>query len=403
LHYSCKVNGYTYSTAMTVLFCDIVKLVVSLGFFYFEEKKAPPELKRLGSANWEKGGWFFGMTPGQSLLWLVPALLYCISNNTAYICFELLDSPALYSAFKSTEVLVVAFFSIIIWGRSLSAVQWSAMAVLVDGVLVCTLAKKSIPTENLLEAGAFTMLHVSCSALASVWIEKMYKYGGFSSIPSVQPDPSISFWHNNCHLCVWATVADVVYNLVFAAVYGKTEVPDGNGGYLDGMEFFWSFHGWNNYCYLIILNLAFMGLATGGVLKTMSAVVKVFVQSAQLLTAIMLTAVLIPDKDQNITMLYMCGVCSVLLAIVLYKSSGAKDFNIKRSPEEEEAASELPPDLRASSPFQGTSQGTGDGVEMAPKTEASRADEEGAAGEPLPTMGEEEGAPKQRQHFTMQV
>lgn len=387
---------------MTVLFCDVLKLAVSLGFFYFEEKAAPENEKRLGASNWERGGWFFGMTPGQSILWFVPALLYCVSNNTAYICFELLDSPALYSAFKSTEVLVVAFFSIVIWGRTLSAVQWSAMAVLVDGVLVCTLAKKSIPTDNLIEAGLITMLHVSCSALASVWIEKMYKHGGFACIPSVKPDPTISFWHNNCHLCMWSTIADAAYNLVFAAAYGETKVPDGNGGYLSGMDFFWSFHGWNGYCWGIILNLTFLGLATGGVLHTMSAVVKVFVQSAQLLTAIILTAILIPGKDQHITLLYMCGVVSVLLAIVLYKTSGAKDFNIKRSPEEEAEAFELPQELRASVAATALPQRTG-GTTTAAAGHSEPPDPEGPD-TAIPTMDAEANQrATQRSHFTMAV
>ena len=180
---------YFASTAVVV--CELLKLTVSTWLLMREETS---DLGVVDVLRTKVLG-----DPIDFLMLGVPAGLYVVQNNLAYIATSHLDA-ATYQLLYQLKILTTAIFSVFLLNKRVNLRQWGSLVLLVIGVgLVQTSSVTAAAVTDDEQRNAFlglaAVLAACClSGLAGVYFEKMLKHS------------KASLWARNIQLSLYGVV-----------------------------------------------------------------------------------------------------------------------------------------------------------------------------------------------------
>ncbi|CAM9251473.1 unnamed protein product [Ectocarpus sp. 12 AP-2014] len=263
-----------YISTTAVVMAEMVKVAVALAMQFKTEGSVSAVINsvRVNTVG----------NPVQYFKMGVPALLYTIQNNLAYVATNSLDGPT-YQIICQSKIPITALLSVIILGKSLSSRQWVSLAVLTCGVgLVQTSGSDSAgkvsnaTTSNSLIGFASAVMVCLCSGLAGVFFELMIKTGGSS-----KEGPAASLWMRNIQLGS------------FSLLLGVLAVVVNDGAEVMARGFF---SGYSPMVWLCISLHSLGGLAVAMVVKYADNVVKCFATSISIVLSCFLSIALLGMK-----------------------------------------------------------------------------------------------------------
>ncbi|CAM9145049.1 unnamed protein product [Ectocarpus sp. 4 AP-2014] len=263
-----------YISTTAVVMAEMVKAAVALAMQFKTEGSVSAVINsvRVNTVG----------NPVQYFMMGVPALLYTIQNNLAYVATNSLDGPT-YQIICQSKIPITALLSVIILGKSLSNRQWVSLAVLTCGVgLVQTSGSDSAgkvsnaTTSNSLIGFASAVMVCVCSGVAGVFFELMIKTGG-----SNKGGPAASLWMRNIQLGS------------FSLLLGVLAVVVNDGAEVMARGFF---SGYSPMVWLCISLHSLGGLAVAMVVKYADNVVKCFATSISIVLSCFLSIALLGMK-----------------------------------------------------------------------------------------------------------
>ncbi|KAF4556579.1 Nucleotide-sugar transporter-like protein [Elsinoe fawcettii] len=153
MHYSRimpPVGGHRYFTSTAVFLNEVIKLGISLTMALNDTSKTMPAATPATSLFAEVFGQIF---TGDSWKLAVPAMLYTLQNSLQYVAVGNLDA-ATFQVTYQLKILATAFYSVVLLRRDISFRKWSALVLLMVGVIIVQLpGGESIPTMKELREG----------------------------------------------------------------------------------------------------------------------------------------------------------------------------------------------------------------------------------------------------------
>ncbi|CAM9374789.1 unnamed protein product [Scytosiphon promiscuus] len=235
--------------------------------------------------------------PGQYLKMGVPALLYTLQNNLAYVATSHLDGPT-YQIICQSKILITAILSVVILGKALTSRQWVSLTALTCGVGFVQMsgseaAGKVNPNTFIGFASAVSLC--ICSGLAGVYFELMLKQGSSTA----------SLWMRNIQLGSFSLFLGVVMVLL----------KDGSEVASRGF-----FTGYSPMVWLCISLNSLGGLAVAMVVKYADNLVKCFATSISIVLSCILS---IAFLGMTMSKGFAVGAMLVLLATYGYNTQAA--------------------------------------------------------------------------------
>jgi solute carrier family 35 (UDP-sugar transporter), member A1/2/3 len=229
--------------------------------------------------------------PVEMLKMLVPAGLYCMQNNLAYVAISHLEGPS-YQLLYQLKILTTAMFSVLMLGRSLRKHQWVSLVLLALGVTLVQLSAQPGSANG--PANSITGLLAVTSAclisgFAGVYFEKVLKTS------------NVSLWIRNIQLAGYGIVIGL------GGVYMG---PDAASVHADGF-----LHGYNWTVWMSVLLNSLGGLVVAMVVKYADNVVKGFATSISILMTCTVSYFLF---NSAITGQFLLGASIVLYSTYLY-------------------------------------------------------------------------------------
>jgi len=209
----------------------------------------------------------------------IPAGVYFIQNNLAFLALQHLDAPT-FNVLAQLKLLTAAVFAVILLKRRLSSRKWRALFLLIVGVVLIILAtdqtsraaaaaaaangepmsgKVAAPGSILIGVAA-TIGMVSCSGLAGVYFEKVLK-----------STAQVNLFERNVQLSFYS----IIFGLVQLLLFDATELFE--------KGFFYDYSRWT---WANIMVGAVGGIIVAVVVKYTDTIMKGFATSA----AIVLTS-----------------------------------------------------------------------------------------------------------------
>ncbi|XP_053677357.1 UDP-galactose transporter senju [Anopheles nili] len=115
-------NSYSYNTVLVVLLTEALKLVISAGLYCRENSFRSLISRVIEGSN-------------VLLLYFVPAFLYCLYNNLAFINLSTFD-PTTYYLLLQLRVVITGVLFQIIFKKYLSRKQWFSLLLLTVGCML---------------------------------------------------------------------------------------------------------------------------------------------------------------------------------------------------------------------------------------------------------------------------
>ncbi|KAJ6646997.1 UDP-galactose transporter senju, partial [Pseudolycoriella hygida] len=261
-------NGYNYNTVLAVLLTEVLKLIISTCLFL--QEKSEHTLKTL----------VVSIVDGRKVLalYFVPALLYCLYNNLAFVNLSSFD-PTTYYLLLQFRVVITGVLFQIIFKKYLSKRQWISLIILTIGCMIKQIHFGDEPTMtsttmeatgehktknmtglNLSLSAVFILIQTVCSCLAGVYNEYLLKDKG----------SDVNIYVQN----VFMYIDSIVCNIVVLVMQGNLL-----GAF--GVESLQSIFRIN--VILIMINNAGIGIITSFFLKYMNSILKTFASALELL------------------------------------------------------------------------------------------------------------------------
>jgi len=279
---SNSANNKAYLASTVVFFTEVVKTVVSF-ILVSVEAGGPVAACHVIYSHCSRS--YF-----ETLKVTVPSLLYTVQNNLMF--FSLLKlSAAVQQVTYQLKILTTAILSVVILGKVLNRTKWSALLLLLAGVLLIQWPKELHQPAggDLVSSGTTAMLAglqrdqlvgflavlAACftSGLASVYLEKLLK----------QTDASI--WVRNVQLGVFGSFMAV------CLVAGKDWDQLAEGGFTQG---------YSAKVVCIILTNALGGLLCAAVLKYADNIMRCFSTALSIILTSVLSAYVLRDSCPDI-------------------------------------------------------------------------------------------------------
>lgn len=241
LRYSRSVLKQTYLTSSTLIYTEVVKLVLSLIF-----------------CDWSK---LKEVIMTSHLLFPVAAIYY-IQNYLMYFSLKNLDA-ATYSVLVQLKIVTSAIFFVILIGKKISDGQWRALVLLVIGVTLVQHDVNTVESKTSNFLGVMSGLGIAlCSGLASIYFEFVLKNSASAN--------KFSVFDRNIQLALWSIILGTVSML-----------PETNIVLEKGF-----FGGYTLFTHFIIFWSGIGGILVGLAVKSANSVVKNFANAAgMILTA----------------------------------------------------------------------------------------------------------------------
>ncbi|XP_055612457.1 UDP-galactose transporter senju [Uranotaenia lowii] len=270
-------NSYSYNTVLVVLLTEVFKLLIST-FLYCRENTFGSLVARVFEGR------------DVLLLYFVPAFLYCLYNNLAFVNLSTFDPTTYYLLLQLRVVFTGVLFQII-FKKTLSRKQWFSLCLLTAGCMLKqwnfslfdsdTEENASKGKEPSNSAGTFNGKNMSgfglsfsavlilvqtvCSCLAGVYNEYLLKRKG----------SDINIYVQN----VFMYLDSIVCNLLILMLRGELSAAVTTEHLVEVFRF---------EVLVIMINNAAIGIITSFFLKYMNSILKTFASALELLfTAIL--------------------------------------------------------------------------------------------------------------------
>ncbi|XP_039438518.1 UDP-galactose transporter senju [Culex pipiens pallens] len=268
-------NSYSYNTVLVVLLTEILKLVIST-LLYCRENSFHSLVSRV--------------VEGRQVLalYFVPAFLYCLYNNLAFVNLSTFD-PTTYYLLLQLRVVITGVLFQIIFKKSLSRKQWFSLCLLTLGCMLkqwnftlpgssgdgaaeqqksddgSTFHGKNISGFDLSFSAVLILVQTVCSCLAGVYNEYLLKRKG----------SDINIYVQN----VFMYLDSIVCNLFILMFRGELAAVVTREHLAEVFRF---------EVLVIMVNNAAIGIITSFFLKYMNSILKTFASALEL----MFTAIL---------------------------------------------------------------------------------------------------------------
>ncbi|CAM9836136.1 unnamed protein product [Discosporangium mesarthrocarpum] len=279
-------EGPMYASTTAVVVAETVKMVSSLLLQY----QADGSLKKLASTLTKD----MLDEPLDTLKMAVPACLYVLQNNLAYLAVSNLDGPT-YQLLYQLKILTTAVFSVAMLNRVLAPVQWVSLLMLAVGVAMVQISGSKEHEsggdggEHKMLRGFLAVLLACCtSGFAGVYFEKVLK------------GSTISLWVRNMQLAGYGMALGIwaVYMYDWDQVSAK--------GFLFGYNF--------SVWMAVMLN-SLGGLIVAMVVKYADNLIKGFATSISIVMTCVISVFLF---NFEISAMFVVGAFLVLYATFLY-------------------------------------------------------------------------------------
>lgn len=280
-------SGQKYLTTTAVFSAEVVKLVISIPLVWYEHnmntRQTAAALYRYIFAN-----------PLEMFKVALPGILYTLQNNLIFIGLSNL-SGAMYQVTYQLKILTTALLSVLLLGRRLSLLKWSALFLLFVGVALIQYPGGVEPKlsqsnkENAFLGLAAVLCACFTSGLAGVSLERLLKRN------------TTTIWINNVQLALYGVVASFA-----VAVY-----TDG-----EAIRNFGFFQGYTTTTVSAILLQALGGLVVAAVLKYADNILKCFGNALSIVFSCLVSWAWLADFAPS--RLFCVGTCLVLTATFLY-------------------------------------------------------------------------------------
>ncbi|CAL8129709.1 unnamed protein product [Orchesella dallaii] len=279
-------EGDMFLSSTAVLTSEVVKFFICLYVVYCEcEKSVDKWIANLKST--------IVVNYRDTMKVCVPSMVYVVQNNLLYVAASHLDA-ATYQVTYQLKILTTAIFSIVMLRKKLIITQWTALLLLVLGVILVQLVQtehKATATDGGQNriVGFVAAISACClSGFAGVFFEKILK------------GSSISVWMRNVQLSMCSVPFAIVTCLLsdFSAIR--------NNGFFFGYDFFvW---------YLVILQ-ATGGLLVAMVVKYADNILKGFATSLAIVVACVASILFF---DFQLSLQFSFGTTLVISSIFMY-------------------------------------------------------------------------------------
>ncbi|KAL2714213.1 UDP-galactose translocator [Vespula squamosa] len=302
MRYARTRSGDLFLSSTAVVMSEFLKLLTCLVLVYIEEGELLKFYNALKQTIIKE--------PVDTLKVCVPSVLYIIQNNLLYVSASNLDA-ATYQVTYQLKILTTAFFAVVILRRSLRKSQWSALILLVIGVVLVQLAQSGTVTlpsgiqqNHLL---GFTAALSACflSGFAGIYFEKILK------------GSDISVWMRNVQLSL------------LSLPFGLATCFLNDGDVIRKQGFFF---GYDSFIYYLVVLQAGGGLIVALVVKYADNILKGFATSLAIIISCIASIYLF---DFHLTLQFSFGALLVICSIFLYsyqpKTTIDKHSSIEKS------------------------------------------------------------------------
>eukprot|EP00611_Tribonema_gayanum_P027387 TRINITY_DN674_c2_g1_i1.p2 TRINITY_DN674_c2_g1~~TRINITY_DN674_c2_g1_i1.p2 ORF type:complete len:353 (+),score=131.76 TRINITY_DN674_c2_g1_i1:144-1202(+) len=277
------VEGPMYAATTAVVCAEVIKVALSLLLQTQEDKGVAGLLHTLKRDILQQ--------PVEVLKMGVPAALFCLQNNLAYVAIANLDGPT-YQLLSQLKLLTTAMFSVTMLNRTLAAHQWLSLCLLACGVglvQLSTAGGEAKRDENSVTGLVCVLLACVSSGFAGVYFEKVLKTS------------TVSIWVRNIQLGVYGTVIGL------AGVYfGPDAAAVAQHGFLNG---------YTGVVWAGVLSNSLGGLIVAVVVKYADNVIKGFATSIAILVTCIISYFLF---SFTVTAQFLLGGALVLYSTHLY-------------------------------------------------------------------------------------
>lgn len=254
-------SSYSYNTVTVVLLTEVTKLIASI-LIYLKDNSI---CKLIGDVK---------LHAYILVLYMVPALLYCLYNNLAFVNLAAFD-PTTYFMLLQLRVVVTGIVFQVIFKKQLSRRQWVSLIILTVGCVIKQLStsKKKLsdvatePTTGLATvlsnlSSVYTLLllvQIFCSCLAGVYNEKLLKDTGVE-VPIMMQN-------------IFMYIDSILCGGVVLAIRGELT---------SAFTPFALSQVWRPSVVVIIVNNAAVGIVTSLFLKNLNSILKTFASALEL-------------------------------------------------------------------------------------------------------------------------
>jgi len=292
-------SSYSYNTITVVLLSEMLKLVLA-GVIYVKDDGLSTLLLCLKTHKF-----IF-------LLYMVPAVLYCLSNNISFLSLSYFN-PTTYLMFMQIRLLLTGVIYQILFRRQLSMRQWVSLVVLTTGCMThaaglrtgsvaSQTATDSDPSIEQIGIGCiFILTQILCSVFAGVYTEYIIKGEG-SDVHIMMQNVFMYLDSIFCNIFLLSVKGDLLSAFTAASV-ASINKP---------------------LVLLIILNNSILGLATSIFLKKLNSILKAFASAIELvITAI----VSVPVLGIPLTINTVMAMGLISIAVVMYAQNPVQNSN----------------------------------------------------------------------------
>lgn len=280
-------NSYSYNTVLVVLLTEVLKLVISTGL-YCREHTFKSLVARVIEGR------------DVLLLYFVPAFLYCLYNNLAFVNLSTFD-PTTYYLLLQLRVVITGVLFQVFFKKSLSRKQWFSLCLLTAGCMLKqwnfslpslsdeatgtsndkslaedvsagssnTFRGKNISGFNLSFSAVLILVQTVCSCLAGVYNEYLLKNKG----------SDINIYVQN----VFMYLDSIVCNLLILMFRGELSAVVTKDHLLEVFRF---------EVLVIMINNAAIGIITSFFLKYLNSILKTFASALELMFTALLSYLL---------------------------------------------------------------------------------------------------------------
>ena len=290
-------NSYSYNTVLVVLLTEVLKLVISAGLYCREHTFKSLIVNIIKGSN-------------VLLLYFVPAFLYCLYNNLAFINLSTFD-PTTYYLLLQLRVVITGILFQIIFKKYLSKRQWISLVLLTCGCMVKQIdlgdgpiSSNDVPKASINKnmsgfdfsfSAIFILVQTVCSCLAGVYNEYLLKQKG----------SDINIYIQN----VFMYLDSIICNVLLLLFKGELT----SAFTINNMTEIFQFN-----VLVIMFNNSAIGIITSFFLKYLNSILKTFASALELIFTAILCFVLFAIP------IYMNTVLSIFIvsyAIYLYSQS----------------------------------------------------------------------------------
>lgn len=296
--WSQRSGRYEYNIVAVVLMTEILKLIISTALYC----KNNSILTLLQETRKNKK---------VLLLYMIPALLYCLYNNLAFVNLARFDPTTYYILLQLRVVLTGIIFQVI-FNKKLSMIQWFSLVILTVGCMVKHFDAHVLGTE--FHVDIFLLLifvQTTCSCLAGVYNEYLLKRQG----------ADIDIFIQNVFMyidSIFCNIVAIVLLSVFTNGVSKTLTNIEIDTLLQPKVI------------LIMLNNSLVGIITSFFLKTLNSILKTFASAVELIFTAVLCWILFSVPISTNTII---SITLVSFAVILYSRNPVQNAQAKETAE----------------------------------------------------------------------